>query len=148
MSQQNPFAPQAYQPQPEPKKKHTLRTVLIILGSIVIGLPVLVGVISAATGAPAKAPVSVTSQATAPATTQPTVEATTEAPQPSLTSGQEQAIGSAEQYLSFTPFSRKGLIEQLSSDAGEGFSIEQLESSAGEGFTHAQAVYGVTKAGL
>lgn len=136
MNQQNPnqpFAPQPYQPQP-PKKKHTLRTVLIILGSVFVGIPVLVGVIGAVVGTNAKAPVSVTTQATAkpkapttisaPAATQPTtVEPTTEALKPSLTKSQEQAIGSAEQYLSFTAFSRKGLIRQLSSDAGEGFSV-------------------------
>jgi hypothetical protein len=51
-------------------------------------------------------------------------------------------IGVAAFVLSWVPvllamsgFSRKGLIEQLESDAGEGF-------------THSQAVYGVTKAGL
>lgn len=42
---------------------------------------------------------------------------------PKLTAGQEQAIGSAESYLGFTAFSRKGLIRQLSSNAGEGFSV-------------------------
>ena len=43
--------------------------------------------------------------------------------------------GAAAQYLSMMPFSRAGLIEQLS-------------SSAGEGFTNAEAVYGVTAVGL
>ena len=38
-----------------------------------------------------------------------------------MTNAQEQAIGSAEDYLQYQAFSRKGLIEQLSSDAGEGF---------------------------
>jgi len=47
----------------------------------------------------------------------------------------EQAYKSAKTYLDMSGFSRKGLIEQLESDAGEGF-------------THAQAVYGVSKAGL
>jgi hypothetical protein len=42
---------------------------------------------------------------------------------PKVTAAQEQAIGSAESYLAFTAFSRKGLIRQLSSDAGEGFSV-------------------------
>lgn len=42
---------------------------------------------------------------------------------PAMTASQEQAISSAESYLSFTAFSRKGLIRQLSSDAGEGFSV-------------------------
>ena len=47
----------------------------------------------------------------------------------------EQAYKSAKNYLKMSGFSRKGLIEQLESDAGEGF-------------THSQAVYGVNKAGL
>lgn len=42
---------------------------------------------------------------------------------PAMTASQEQAIGAAESYLEFTAFSRKGLIRQLSSDAGEGFSV-------------------------
>jgi hypothetical protein len=40
----------------------------------------------------------------------------------SETSGQENARESAESYLDTMAFSRKGLIEQLSSEAGEGFS--------------------------
>ncbi|HEY9251584.1 MAG TPA: Ltp family lipoprotein [Nocardioides sp.] len=56
------------------------------------------------------------------------VNGATTAPQPTkaapkLTASQEQAIGSAESYLEYTAFSRKGLIRQLSSDAGEGFSV-------------------------
>jgi hypothetical protein len=47
----------------------------------------------------------------------------------------EQAAKAAKDYLTNQPFSRAGLIQQL-------------ESSAGDGFTHAQAVYGVNKAGL
>ena len=39
-----------------------------------------------------------------------------------MTASQEQAIGSAKSYLQFTAFSRKGLIQQLSSNYGEGFS--------------------------
>jgi len=56
---------------------------------------------------------------TAPKTTAPKPKAA----QPSLTKSQEQAIGSAESYLEFSAFSRKGLIRQLSSSAGEGFSV-------------------------
>jgi hypothetical protein len=47
----------------------------------------------------------------------------------------EQAAKAAKEYLSTQPFSRAGLIEQLSSPNGGAF-------------THAQAVYGVNKAGL
>lgn len=40
---------------------------------------------------------------------------------PELTKSQENAVKSAENYLSFAPFSRNGLIRQLSSDAGDGY---------------------------
>lgn len=42
--------------------------------------------------------------------------------EPKLTVGQEQAIGAAKDYLDTAAFSRKGLIEQLSSAYGSGFS--------------------------
>lgn len=47
-----------------------------------------------------------------------------------LTSGQRNARDAAASYLAMTAFSRKGLIEQL-------------ESSAGDGYTHDEAVFGV-----
>jgi Host cell surface-exposed lipoprotein/Protein of unknown function (DUF2510) len=43
-------------------------------------------------------------------------------PTPSFTVSQEQAIGSAKNYLSISGFSRVGLIQQLSSSYGDGFS--------------------------
>lgn len=46
---------------------------------------------------------------------------------PKLTLGQENAIRSAEQYLSFMGFSRVGLFEQLTSEYGEGFAAEDAE---------------------
>ena len=51
---------------------------------------------------------------------------------PTMTKAQEQAIGSAESYLDYSHFSKKGLIEQLMF----------------EGYTQSQAEYGVEKAGL
>lgn len=46
-------------------------------------------------------------------------------PEPSsnLTRAQQNAVRSAEQYLNSSSFSRAGLIDQLSSDAGEGFEL-------------------------
>ena len=41
----------------------------------------------------------------------------------SLTGPQKNAVRSAKQYLSMTGFSRNGLIQQLSSDAGEGYKV-------------------------
>ena len=40
-----------------------------------------------------------------------------------LTGPQNNAVRSAKQYLSMQGFSRNGLIQQLSSDAGEGYKI-------------------------
>lgn len=129
-------APQA------PKQKHTARNGLIIASSA-LGALALIGI--AFGGNDVKAPVSdtlpnvvtttapveptVAATTEVPATTEPTVEATTEAPKPTkttpkMTASQEQAVGSAESYLDFTAFSRKGLIRQLSSEAGEGFSVK------------------------
>jgi hypothetical protein len=61
----------------------------------------------------------------APETTQAPAPKPKPAPapaKPTLTKAQEQAIGAAEDYLDYMAFSRKGLIHQLSSDAGSGFS--------------------------
>ena len=41
----------------------------------------------------------------------------------SLTGPQNNAVRSAEKYLSIAGFSRSGLIRQLSSDAGDGYDI-------------------------
>lgn len=43
---------------------------------------------------------------------------------PSMTGPQRNAVRSAKRYLDFKGFSRKGLIKQLSSDAGDGYAIE------------------------
>ncbi|MBN1530037.1 MAG: Ltp family lipoprotein [Thermoleophilaceae bacterium] len=45
-----------------------------------------------------------------------------EAPEPDLTSGQENALRAAENYLDLSGFSKAGLIQQLSSPAGDGYS--------------------------
>lgn len=42
---------------------------------------------------------------------------------PGLTRPQKNAVRSARQYLSMTGFSRDGLIQQLSSSAGEGYDV-------------------------
>jgi Host cell surface-exposed lipoprotein len=49
-------------------------------------------------------------------------EAVVEEEAPAETAGQDNARRSAESYLDLTAFSRKGLIKQLSSEYGEGFS--------------------------
>jgi hypothetical protein len=102
-------------------------------------------------------------------------------PTPSYTVAQQSAIDSAQSYLDMSGFSRAGLVQQLSSKAGEGFKkpvavfavrhldvdwnqqavasgksylemgtgfskaglVQQLSSSAGEEFTAAQAAFAV-----
>ncbi len=49
------------------------------------------------------------------------------APKPSYTMPQKQAIASATDYLSYSAFSKAGLIEQLSSKAGEGFALRDAQ---------------------
>jgi len=70
-------------------------------------------------------------ETTAPATEEPTPEPT-EAPsapeaEPGGTVSQLNALRSAESYLEFKGFSKKGLIEQLTSEYGDGFARKDAE---------------------
>jgi hypothetical protein len=64
-------------------------------------------------------------------------EATTTAPETieddsdndRLSAAQSNAVRSAEQYLAMSGFSRKGLIEQLSSEAGNGYSVSDATAA-------------------
>jgi hypothetical protein len=83
------------------------------------------------------APVA-TTRPTPVATTRPTPVATTRptpvdappAPESNLTTSQQAAVRSAESYLGFAGFSRQGLIDQLSSEFGEQFTLEQATYAA------------------
>ncbi|MBC9226252.1 hypothetical protein GL325_07970 [Aeromicrobium sp. 636] len=55
-------------------------------------------------------------------TTKTKKKAKTEKAAPKLTKQQQNAVRSAKNYLEFAGFSREGLIRQLSSDAGDGYS--------------------------
>jgi hypothetical protein len=46
---------------------------------------------------------------------------------PAMTTSQQNAVESAKKYLDIQSFSKSGLIEQLSSSAGEGFTRGQAE---------------------
>ncbi len=65
------------------------------------------------------APPPPATQSTAPAPSTPNAKST---PQ-TLTGPQKNAVRAAQSYLSISAFSRDGLIEQLSSQAGNGFNI-------------------------
>jgi hypothetical protein len=60
---------------------------------------------------------------TAPATTTQPSPKVTHKPAPPLSVGRQQAIGAAEDYLRVQAFSRAGLIDQLTSQYGEGFAL-------------------------
>ncbi len=65
-----------------------------------------------------------TTSAPPPPTTPPTPAPTSQAPaRPTMTPSQQAAVRSAESYLEFKGFSRQGLIDQLSSEYGDQFSV-------------------------
>lgn len=122
------------------KKKRFILPLALVVFFVIIGIATsggnnsapVAGVPAAAT--PTKAPA--TEEATEEPTKEPTKKATEEptkkaieeptkepkSTKKALTDEQQDAVGAAEDYLNFTAFSRDGLIEQLSSDAGSGFS--------------------------
>lgn len=141
MSEYGQPNPPQFQP---PKRRHTVRN--IVLG-VFAGMVLVVGgctaVIGGALSQDAKAPVSVTSKAApvdngptpdpivtptnkpssqpSPKVTHKPAPTTTKPAKPAMTASQEQAVGTAEDYLNGQSFSRKGLIEQLQF---EGFSAK------------------------
>jgi hypothetical protein len=123
------FPPQV----PVKKKGHLIRNVGIVVGALLL---VGIGVALANSGSSnnnstagtttASSP-AVTAAATAKATAAATASAaaTAKAPAgPTLTNQQQNAVKSARSYLSFTAFSRQGLIDQLSSAYGDKYAVQ------------------------
>lgn len=137
------YEPQRNQPSqaPKPPKRHTVRNVVIgmFVGILLVagGCTAIIG--GALSSVDTKAPVTATSKATpvdngptpdpvttptdhyTPTVTVPPSPKVTHKPAPAMTASQEQAVGTAEDYLRGQSFSRKGLIEQLQY---EGFSAK------------------------
>jgi Host cell surface-exposed lipoprotein len=119
-----------YPPQvPVKKKGHMVRNVGIVVGALL-----LVGIGGAiassggsnnnSTGTTTASSPAVTAAATAKATAAATAKAAPAAPAgPTLTNQQQNAVRSAREYLNLTAFSRQGLIDQLSSAYGSGYSV-------------------------
>ncbi len=79
------------------------------------------------TAPPTTAPPTTPPPTTAPPTTAPT---TTAPPtEPTLPLSQQQAVRSARSYLEFSGFSRQGLIDQLSSEYGDKFSVDDATAA-------------------
>ncbi len=117
---------------PVKKKGHLIRNVGILVGALLlVGIG---GAIASSGGSnnnstagttTASSP-AVTAAATAKATAAATAKATatpTAAAGPTLTNQQQNAVRSAREYLNLTAFSRQGLIDQLSSPYGSGYSV-------------------------
>lgn len=110
---------------PEPKKNWFARhKILTGVGGVVV----LIAVISGVSGTDEETPVG--SSETPVATDTPSPDAKTETPspapsptktEPTYTVEQENAIEAAQNYVDFGPFSKKGLIDQLSSNYGDGY---------------------------
>jgi Host cell surface-exposed lipoprotein len=114
-------------PPPPPPPKGNGRKALLIIGGIIGGL-FLIGSLFSSDPDPATTvvPAAAAPTTAAPVTTEPATTETTEAPaitkpKPKLTMSQEQAIGTAQDYLDSQGFSKAGLIEQLSSPYGSDF---------------------------
>jgi hypothetical protein len=60
---------------------------------------------------------------TPPVTTPPVTTPSPPPSTPSLTASQQNAVREAQQYLATSAFSRQGLIDQLSSSYGSGYSV-------------------------
>ena len=141
MSTNQPY-PQQPQFQPQPPKKHTVRNVVIgvtvVMFLVIGGCTALIGgAMNEASKVTEPSPsvmqteAPVTVETTEPTPAPPATEAPKPTPapkptatKPAMTLSQEQAVAAAESYLELTAFSRRGLIRQLSSDAGEGFSVK------------------------
>jgi hypothetical protein len=111
-------------PTAPPKKSHKLRNAGIVIGALLlVGIGAAIGSSGSSPNSTNTASVSPSAQAkvtpTAAATAVPTAPAG-----PTLTNQQQNAAGSARDYLNFQAFSRLGLIDQLSSSAGDGYAVK------------------------
>ena len=112
------------------KKSHLVRNIVIgVVALIVVGASLSAMASGSTTSTADKKPGPVAAATVAP-TTAPT-KAPTAAPKatavpagPTLTNAQQNAARAAQQYLSISGFSRQGLIDQLSSSAGDGYSVQ------------------------
>ncbi len=105
---------------PAKKKGHFWRNGAIGCGGLIV-LAVIIGI--AASGSHSSSTPS--TQAASSPTAKATAKAAPTAPAgPTLTNQQQNAARSARQYLNMTAFSRQGLIDQLSSSAGDGYAVQ------------------------
>jgi hypothetical protein len=190
--QQQPWGPQpGYQPPQQPPRKPWVARHKVLSGLIAVGAIAIIAVAASSSNKPSTPAADSTTAASSPASPAeaPSSAAASSAPStpaapasPSMTGAQQQAVDAAEDYLSGGQgFSDQGLLNQLTSSYGDGFSksdaefainylnpnwdqqavdaaqgylgggqgfsdqglLQQLTSSAGNGFTEAQAEYAI-----
>lgn len=106
-----------YQQGPPPKKKHTVRNIFL---GITLVLVLLVGGCTALFVATVDTNGDFSSTQSKVEDSSPSTGTNSKQKSaPKATTGQANALRAAKNYLSFAPFSRKGLIRQLTSDAGD-----------------------------
>jgi len=190
-SQRQPWEQQPVPPQRAPKRKSWPARHKVLSGFIAVGAITIIAVAASSSDKPiapaadsTTAASSLASPAAAPSSTAASSAPSTPAApaSPSMTGAQQQAVDAAEDYLSEGEgFSEQGLLGQLTSSAGNGFSesdaefaidyldpnwdqqavdaangylsegqgfseqglLQQLTSSAGDGFTETQAEYAI-----
>jgi len=94
----------------------TLGSALALAGGIACG--------GSATPTPTPAPSTVHTTAPTRIVTTPTTAAAPSSAPPPIGAEQSNAVRDAQTYLEMDGFSRKGLIRQLSSDAGDGYTVK------------------------
>ena len=93
-----------------------IRTAAAVVMSVAILVALAASGSSSSSSSGGSAPASTGSGGSAPA------QSNSAAPSgPQYTPGQQNAINAAQNYLSTAPFSKQGLIQQLSSSAGDGY---------------------------
>jgi hypothetical protein len=120
---QHPFAQPTYGlpggPAPKKRRKWPWVTLAVVLVFVVIGAIKDGG--KDTTTTTGSSPSATSKAATTPAKTTPRATAAPAKPADTGTTSQRNALRSARSYLEFKGFSKKGLIRQLSSSAGEGY---------------------------
>jgi hypothetical protein len=108
---------------PVKKKGHLIRNVGIVAGALLlVGIG---GAIASSGNANNNSTAGTTTASSPAATAAATAKAAPAAPAgPTLTNQQQNAVRSARDYLNVMAFSRKGLIDQLSSAYGSGYSVK------------------------
>ena len=109
---------------PKPPKRHRVRNTMLIVSAT--GLAAIIGASVASSSGGTSAATSTPAASSQPwdsSTLHPTPPETAAPAAPAPTVAQQQALESAQSYLDMGGFSTAGLLDQLTSSAGEGFAM-------------------------